>query len=92
MKFFIKILLILCCFIDIVKAQYANIPVKENFDYLSDYNKLYNWEYLFVEKNPQPPFNNILLPIDSTLNNRMGDRYSDVLEALLTMYEAGKEF
>lgn len=82
MKYFIKIS-ILFFPLNVCYAQYANTQIKENFDYLCDYNNLYNWEYLFFKKTEQNP----LLPINNSLNNRLGDRYADVLSALLLMYE-----
>ncbi len=83
MIYFIRIIIIAFLPVASLWAQYATNQVKENFDFLSDYNKLYNWKYVYYDE-----INKELLSIDSTLNNRMGDRYSDVLEALLTMYEA----
>lgn len=87
MKFIIKAVFAISLLSVKLYAQYFAVQIKENFDYLSAYNKLYSWDYLYVEKNLNPPFNNFLIPIDSTLNDRLGEKYGHILRGLIRMYE-----
>ncbi len=48
MKFIIKAVFAISLLSVKLYAQYFAVQIKENFDYLSEYNKFYCWDYLYL--------------------------------------------